>query len=100
MFSATVCLVLTGPVVEHVVQLVQLAVEFVIGKEGVATDSAIVVSVCLIDKAFGWTLVSWLGRAAFVQFGTVVKASLARGFVQSGLVSVCLLDPLTHVVRL
>ena len=28
LFSATVCLVLTGPVVEHVVQLIQLAVEF------------------------------------------------------------------------
>lgn len=63
LLSAAVCLVLAGPVVEHVIQLTQSDVELVIRKEGVATDTAVVVSVCLVDKAFGRTFVSWPCRA-------------------------------------
>ena len=100
LFPAAVCLVLTGPVVEHVIKLIQSAVELVIGKEGVAADAAVVVSVCLIDKAFGRTFVPWPSGAAFVQLGPVVKAPLAGGFIQSRLITVCLLYPLTHIVCL
>ena len=82
------------------VQLIQLAVELIIGEECVTTDTAVVVPVCLIDKAFGWTFVPWLFGAAFIQLGTVVKTPLAGGFIQSWLVTVSLLYPLTHVVRL
>ena len=57
-----VCLVPAGPVVEHIVQLIQLAVELIIGEECVTTDTAVVVPVCLVDKAFGWTFVPWLDR--------------------------------------
>ena len=60
LFPAAVCLVLAGPVVEHVIQLIQSAVELVMRKEGVTADTIIVVSVCLIDKAFGRTFVPWL----------------------------------------
>ena len=45
------------------------AVELVIRKEGVATGAAVIVSACLIDKAFGRAFVTWPGRAAFVQLG-------------------------------
>lgn len=70
LLSAAVCLVLAGPVVEHVIQLIQSNVELVIRKEGVATDTAVVVSVCLVDKAFGRAFVSWPGRAASFRVGS------------------------------
>ena len=100
LFSAAVCPVLAGPVVEHVIQLIQPAVELVLRKEGVAADTAVIVSVCLVDKAFGRAFVPWPGRAAFVQLGPVVKAPLARGFIQGRLIAVCLPYPLAHVVCL
>lgn len=50
---ATVALVLADLIVEPIVQFIQLAVELAIGEEIIAADAAIVVSVCLLDQAFG-----------------------------------------------
>lgn len=52
LLSAAVCPVLAGPVVEHVIQLIQPAVELVIRKEGIAADAAVIVSVCLVLSVF------------------------------------------------
>jgi hypothetical protein len=70
--------ILTVTVVVQVIQLVQFAIEFFDGEERFPADAAIVVSVCLINKAFRWPFITRFSGAAFVQIRTVVKAIMAN----------------------
>ena len=81
LLPTAISLILTVTVVVQVIQLVQFAIEFFDGEERFPADAAIVVPVCLINKAFRWPFITRFSGAAFVQIRTVVNAPLAGSLV-------------------